>query len=188
MDRPKPIARKSLGGSRIDALFSSLHSRLPDGGTATLIRQRGLASSCTSWVSTKCLPQWTSLVALVVQDGRFCRSHDVQEARRSWTHASPPRHAHPCGAGRREKSASDTWCAGAPREPVPGQIQPPHRRSARSSSPTTAARSRWHSEALTSPSRLPPAAPCGVGCTALRDGPGGGERDLSRRHGALYHP
>ena len=39
-----------------------------------------------------------------------------------------------------------------------------------------------------SPSRLPPAAPRGVGCTALRDGPGGGERDLSRRHGALYHP
>ena len=27
-----------------------------------------------------------------------------------------------------------------------------------------------------SPSRLPPAAPRGVGCTALRDGPGGGER------------
>ena len=29
-----------------------------------------------------------------------------------------------------------------------------------------------------SPSRLPPAAPRGVGCTALRDGPGGGERPL----------
>ena len=49
MYRPKPIARKFLGGSRIDALFSSLHSRLPDGGTATLIPQRGLASSRTSW-------------------------------------------------------------------------------------------------------------------------------------------
>ena len=36
--------------------------------------------------------------------------------------------------------------------------------------------------------QVPPAAPRGVGCTALRDGPGGGERDLSRRHDALHHP
>jgi len=59
---------------------------------------------------------------------------------------------------------------------VPGKLQPPHRRSVSPSSPTSAARSKRQSEALTSPSRLPPAAPRGVGWTALREGPGGDGR------------
>ena len=117
-----------------------------------------------------------SRVALVVRDGRFCRSPDVREARYRSSHAPPPRHAHPCRSERCGNSALDAWYTDAPREPVPGKLQPPHRRSVSPSSPTSAARFRWHSEAFTSPSWLPPAAPRGLGWSALRDGPGGGGR------------
>ena len=113
-----------------------------------------------------------SRVALVVRDGRFCRSPDVREARYRSSHAPPPRHAHPCRSERCGNSALDAWYTDAPREPVPGKLQPPHRRSVSPSSPTSASRFRWHSEAFTSPSWLPPAAPRGVGLDGPSTRPG----------------
>ena len=124
--------------------------------SAAIIPCNVLARSCLM----ACAP---SRAALVVRDGRFCRSPDVREARYRSSHAPPPRHADPCRSERCGNSALDAWYTGAPREPVPGKLQPPHRRSVSPSSPTSAARFRWHSEAFTSPSWLPPAAPRGVG-------------------------